>query len=130
MKNIKVFGLAIAASIIAVPALAGETYVRNESIDSWGYTKTDLEIDSTTWSGRNEIYGSYADKTYTDTDISFEGGGRKKPLEVVSYESTEHNAGSLLLGSFYENVDTTVWGKIHSYSAFDSSAHETSSGVR
>ena len=129
MKNIKVLGLAIAASIIAVPALAGETYVRNESIDSWGYTKTHLNIDSNTWSNRNEVYGSFADKTYTDDSFSIEGGGRKKPLEV-SYESTEHNAGSLLLGSFYETVDTSVWGKIKSYSEFDSSAHETSSGVR
>ena len=129
MKNIKVFGLAIAASIIAAPAFAGETYVRNESIDTWGFTKTNLEIDSNTWSDRNEVYGSFANKVYTDSDLSIEGGAYGKPLEV-SDEYSVHTAGSLLLGSFSESVDTSVWGKIHSYSEFDSNAHETSSGVR
>ena len=129
MKNIKVLGLAIVASIIAAPAFAGETYVRNESIDTWGFTDTNLTIDSNTWSERNEVYGSFADKTYTSSDLTFEGGGKKK-LESVSYEQSEHNAGSLLLGSFSESVDTSVWGSIKSYSEFDSNAHETSSGVR
>ena len=129
MKNIKVLGLAIAASIVAAPAFAGETYVRNESIDSWGFTKTNLEIDSNTWSDRNEVYGSFADKTYTDTDLTIDKGSYKKPASV-SYEQSEHKAGSVLLGSFYEAVDTSVWGKIHSYSEFDSNSHETSSGVR
>ena len=129
MKNIKVLGLAIAASIVAAPVLAGETYVRNESIDSWGFTDTDLHINSTTWSDRKEVYGSFADKVYTDKDLTVEGGAYGKPLEVSS-EYSKHTAGSLLLGSFHETVDTSVGGWIYSYSEFDSSAHETSSGVR
>ena len=66
MKNIKVLGLAIIASIVAAPAFAGETYVRNEwsKTDSW--TDTNLTLDSVTTSTRNEWYDSYADKVYVE----------------------------------------------------------------
>ena len=128
MKNIKVLGLAIIASIIAAPAFAGETYVRNESIDSWGYTKTDLDMKSKTQSDRHEVYGSFAYKEYTDGDITkkFGRGG----LEVDYDEYSEHTAGSLLVGKFNESNTTKVWGDIYSFSKFKSNAHETSAGVR
>jgi hypothetical protein len=128
MKNIKVLGLAIVASIIAAPAFAGETYVRNESIKSWGDTKTNLGIDSNTESTRNEVYGSFAYKEYTDGDVNLSKG--KDGLKVSYDEYAEHTAGSLLLGKFTEYSNTNVWGTIKSYSAFDSNSHETSAGVR
>ena len=128
MKNIKVLGLAIIASIVAAPAFAGETYVRNESIDSWGYTKTNLHMNSDTHSNRDEVYGSFAYKEYTDGDITKKLG--RGGLEVDYDEYSEHTAGSLLLGKFSESVDTNVSGKINSFSKFKSNAHETSAGVR
>jgi hypothetical protein len=130
MKNIKVLGLAIAASIVATPAFAGETYVRNESINSWGNTDTKLNIHSTTESTRNEAYGSFAYKEYTDGDVTQQGGYWGKPLTVSYEDYTEHTAGSLLVGKFTESIHTTVGGHINSYSAFNSNSHETSAGVR
>ena len=129
MKNIKVLGLAIIASIIAAPAFAGETYVRNESIKSWGHTETDLHMDSVTKSNRHEAYGSFAYKEYTDGDVTKKGGWLK-PQTVKYDEYTEHTAGSLLLGKFNESNKTTVGGTIYSFSEFESNAHETSAGVR
>ncbi|NJK55494.1 MAG: hypothetical protein HC939_05645 [Pleurocapsa sp. SU_5_0] len=128
MKNIKVLGLAIAASIVAAPAFAGETYVRNESINSWGNTHTNLRIDSTTDSTRNEAYGSFAYKEYTDGDVNL--GYGHKGLSVSYDDYSEHTAGSLLVGKFTETIKTKVGGHINSYSEFKSNAHETSAGVR
>ena len=62
MKNIKIFGLAIVASIVAAPAFAGETYVRNEWTKTDGFTKTNLHLNSITTSTRNEKYDAYAAK--------------------------------------------------------------------
>lgn len=129
MKNIKVLGLAIVASIVAAPAFAGETYVRNESIKSWGHTETNLDMDSVTKSNRHEAYGSFADKVYTDGDMTQEGG-LFKPKTVKYDDYTEHTAGSLLLGKFNESNKTTVDGTIYSFSEFKSNSHETSAGIR
>ena len=127
MKNIKVLGLAIAASIIAVPAFAGETYVRNEWTDTKGYTDTKLHLDSTTTSVRNEWYDANADKVYIDGDISL---SHHKPL-TVSYDNfTVHTADSSLWGNFQEKVKTTVKGSISSHLKTTSNSHETSAGVR
>lgn len=72
MKNIKVLGLAIVASIVAAPAFAGETYVRNEWTDTNSRTHTDLDLKSLTLSSRNEWYGSYANKLYVE---NYDKGG-------------------------------------------------------
>ena len=125
----KVLGLAIVASIVAAPAFAGETYVRNESIDSWGKTETNLDMKSVTNSTRHEAYGSFAYKEYTDGDV-IKKGGWFKPQTVKYDDYTKHTAGSLLLGSFEESNKTTVGGTIKSFSRFESNAHETSAGVR
>jgi hypothetical protein len=128
MKNIKVLGLAIVASIVAAPAFAGETYVRNESIDSWGHTETNLKMDSITNSNRHEAYGSFAYKEYTDGDVTKKLG--RGGLNINYDEYAEHTAGSLLVGKFNEDVTTKVHGTIKSFSNFESNAHETSAGVR
>ena len=129
MKNIKVLGIAIAASLVSAPVFAGETYVRNEWTNSWGYTDTDLYLNSYTHSDRNEYYGSFAYKEYTDGKVTEKG--RLFGPKTVSYDDySEHTAGSLLVGSFHENIHTYVGGSIHSYLYTDSTAHETSSGVR
>ena len=69
MKNIKVLGLAIVASIVAAPAFAGETYVRNEWTTKNGFTDTNLTLDSDTTSHRFELYDSYADKVYVEGEL-------------------------------------------------------------
>ena len=140
MKNIKVLGLAIVVSIIAAPAFAGETYVRNEWTKTDGYTITDLDLDSTTTSHRNEWYYSEADKIYVDGDVSLKDSFDPKPKDyrsqppksqTVSFNDfTVHTAGSSLWGHFYEGVETTVEGTIYSYVDTESNSHETSAGVR
>ena len=130
MKNIKVLGLAIIASVIAAPAMAGETYVRNEWSDTTSHTKTNLNLHSVTDSTRNEAYGSFAYKEYVDGDVNVSGGKHSK-LKTVTYDNySEHTAGSLLLGKFTETNHTTVGGSIVTNATTKSNYHETSGGVR
>ena len=128
MKNIKVLGLAIVASIVAAPAFAGETYVRNEWSKTRSYTDTNLHLNSHTNSTRNEAYGSFAYKEYTDGDVNFQGG--KRGITVSYDDYSEHTAGSLLLGKFKETNYTGVSGNIKTYTNTNSNYHETSGGVR
>ena len=129
MKNIKVLGLAIVASMVAAPAFAGETYVRNEWSNTRSYTKTDLDLNSHTNSTRNEAYGSFAYKEYTDGDVTKKGGWFSP--KTVSYDDySEHTAGSLLLGKFKETNYTHVHGDIVTHTNTKSNYHETSAGVR
>jgi hypothetical protein len=126
MKNIKVLGLAILASIIAAPVFARETYVRNEWTNTEGYTNTSLNLSSTTDSTRNEGYDSYADKIYIDGDVSLQG-----KAQTISFDDfSVHKAGSSLWGNFSETVKTTVNGNINSYLGTKFNYHETSAGVR
>ena len=81
MKNIKVLGLAIVASIVAAPAFAGETYVRNEWTKSTGYSFNDLTLDSDTTSHRLEIYDSYADKLYVEGKLDKQTNGNYEGSE-------------------------------------------------
>ena len=145
----KVLGLAFLASFLATPALAGETFVRNEWTNSHSVTKTHLNLDSKTNSHRNEDYASYSKKFY------YEGGGKKHGGEEYSsnnsfYESekkeyggnyepkkkygngykTEHYAGSILEGSFKEKTYENVYGTIKTRTNQHTNAHETSAGVR
>jgi hypothetical protein len=130
MKNIKVLGLALATSLIAAPVFAGETYVRNEWTKTEGYTDTNLHLNSTTNSTRNEWYDSYADKIYADGDVSLKGSFYGKPQTVSFDDFTVHTAGSSLWGKFNETVKTTVGGTIFSHLKTKSNSHETSAGVR
>ena len=120
----KVLGLAILASLIATPALAGETFVRNESTDSHSITKTDLHLDSKTYSNRYEKYDSTADKIYVD-------GSVKADYQGISFdELSVHKASAGLWGTYYETNYTNVSGDIDTLTVTKSNAHETTSGVR
>ena len=131
MKNIKILGLAIVASIVAAPAFAGETYVRNEWSNTKSYTDTNLYLNSHTNSTRNEAYGSFAYKEYTDGDVNVSKKGGWHSPKTVSYDDySEHTAGSLLLGKFKETNYTGVSGNIKTYTHTNSDYHETSGGVR
>ena len=129
MKNIKVLGLALVASIVAAPAFAGETYVRNEWSKTRSYTKTNLRLDSHTNSTRKEAYGSFAYKEYTDGDVT-KKGGLFSPKTVSYDDYSEHTAGSLLLGKFKETNYTKLGGSIVTHTNTNSNYHETSAGVR
>ncbi|MCX7592524.1 MAG: hypothetical protein N2235_01950 [Fischerella sp.] len=124
----KILGFAILATFLATPAFAGETFVRNEWTNSHTYTETDLKLDSTTTSNRNEYYDSFANKIYLDGDINtkYSWGGKE-----VSFEDfTVHTAGSSLHGNFHENIVSKVTGTIESITNSYTNSHETSAGVR
>jgi hypothetical protein len=126
----KVLGLAILAAFFATPALAGETFVRNEWTNSHTQTKTDLKLDSHTNSYRNEYYASWADKIYKDGDVSYKYDWYSG-TELVSFDDfTVHSAGSYLYGNYHENNYTKVYGTINSIMNSYSNAHETTAGVR
>ena len=128
----KVLALAFLASFIATPVLAGESFVRNELIHRNSVTKTNLNLDSTTNSYRNEDYVSAAEKFY------YEGGKKKQDSKSGKYNPkkdyasgyTEHYAGSLLVGNFNEHSYSHVYGTINTHTNEYSNAHETTSGIR
>lgn len=125
----KVLGLALLATLLAAPAFAGETFVRNE--DSWSnsVTKTDLNLDSKTYSTRNEKYSSWADKIYMDGDVAVTKG--HYGAGTISYdELTVHKAGANLYGTYSENNFTNVAGTIKTTTNAYTDAHETTAGVR
>ena len=126
MKNIKVLGLAIAASLVAAPVFAGETYVRNEWTDTKGVTATHLTLDSDTISVRAEKYDSNADKVYVDGKVSKEGGYWGKPQTVSYNDYSVHTASSSLWGKYLEISKTSLDGHIKSLEFTKSNSHETS----
>ncbi|BAY82093.1 hypothetical protein NIES267_15710 [Calothrix parasitica NIES-267] len=144
----KVLGLAFLASFIATPVLAGETFVRNEWSNSHSVTKTNLRLDSHTNSHRNEDYASYSKKFYYEGGIKKNAGedysssnsfNESETKEYGSYApekkygsgySTEHYAGSVLVGSFKEKTYDNVRGTIKTRTYQNSNAHETSAGIR
>ncbi|MEH2323245.1 MAG: hypothetical protein V7K32_06675 [Nostoc sp.] len=124
----KVLALAILASFLATPAFAGETFVRDENSWSNSVTKTDLTLDSKTFSQRNEKYGSWAEKDYVDggIDISPPTSG----TEISFDKFTNNTAGSELYGKYSETNWTNVGGTINTLTNSYTNAHETSAGVR
>ena len=125
----KVLGLAILASLVAAPALAGETYVRNEWTKSNSHTNTDLKLDSKTTSNRTEKYDAVADKIYVDGSAEY--GKGEYGSKSLSYDDFSiHTASSGLWGKFNEDVVTKVSGTIKTRSNSSSKSHETSAGVR
>ena len=125
----KVLGLALLATLLATPAFAGETFVRNENSWSDSVTNTDLKLDSKTYSVRNEIYSSSADKVYIDGDIDVSKG--HGGASTISYdEFTVHTAGADLYGKYSEINSTTVGGTIKTKTNAYTDAHETTAGIR
>ncbi len=118
----KVFGLAILASFIATPALAGETFVRNVWTNSNSRTVTDLNIDSTTISNRYEEYTTTADKIFIS--------GKPTTPDISLQDYTVHSSSSHLEGKFNEDIITRVVGTIKTYTDVYTESHETTAGVR
>ncbi|PSB01727.1 hypothetical protein [Merismopedia glauca] len=124
----KAFGLAILASLLALPAFAGETFVRNENFSSDSHTTTNLNLDSKTNSVREEKYASYANKIYKDGSVTT---SCNCGTQTISYDDfTQNTAAAALLGTFKENTYTRVYGTINTIANEYTSGHETSAGVR
>lgn len=124
----KVLGLAILATFLTTPAFAGETFVRDENSWSNSVTKTNLMLDSKTYSTRNEEYSSWAEKDYVDgdIDISTPAGG----ADISFDKFTNNTAGSELYGEYSETKWTNLSGSINTTTNSYTNAHETSAGVR
>ncbi|MEH1838966.1 MAG: hypothetical protein V7L20_09405 [Nostoc sp.] len=124
----KVFSFAILATFLTTPAFAGETFVRDENSWSNSVTKTDLMLDSKTFSQRNEKYSSWADKVDVDgaIDISTPASG----TEISFDKFTNNTAGSELYGKYSETNWTNLGGTINTTTNSYTNAHETSAGVR
>ncbi|MEA5622289.1 hypothetical protein [Nostoc sp. UHCC 0251] len=125
----KVLGFAILAIFLATPAFAGETFVRTE--DSWSdsVTKTDLRLDSKTFSQRDEEYTSWADKVDVNGDIDIidgTDGGTTLFFEKFSL----YTSGSELYGTYSETNWTNLSGSINTTTKTYTNSYETTAGVR
>ncbi|WP_375512182.1 hypothetical protein [uncultured Nostoc sp.] len=124
----KVLGLAILATFLATPAFAGETFVGDENSWSNSVTKTDLTLDSKTFSQRNEKYGSWAEKDYVDGAINISTPASGTDISFDKF--TNNTAGSELYGKYSETNWTKLGGTINTTTHSYTDAHETSAGVR
>lgn len=125
----KVLSLTILATFLATPAFAGETFVGNQ--DSWSnsVTKTNLMLDSKTFSQRDEKYSSWANKLDLDGDVnSIDGLDGGSTLFFDKF--TIYSAGSDLHGKYSETNWTTLGGSINTTTNAYTDAHETTAGVR
>ncbi|MGF1604248.1 MAG: hypothetical protein ACFCU8_19990 [Thermosynechococcaceae cyanobacterium] len=133
-------------SVVAVPAaFAGEAYVNNTHRNTWGYSETDLNIDSESYSNGSRQYAAYADKIYIDGAIDLESPEQRDPrvlqealpqsfappVQNVAFDKfTVHTASSHDFGEETFGSETTVSGTIFSRQDFDEASHTTSAGVR
>ena len=150
----KAVGLAIMASLFASSAIAGETFVRNETIHRTSRTKTSLNINTVTNSNRTEHYDSYSEKISIDGNVAKSVNSSTKPnlQQFVNGSSTLklsnlmnddnyaeaygvngltiHRSGSSLKGTFIEDTTTNVTGTVYSVVNETYRSHETTAGVR
>ncbi|MEH1834834.1 MAG: hypothetical protein V7L29_22925 [Nostoc sp.] len=125
----KVLSLAILATFLATPAFAGETFVGSQ--DSWSnsVTKSNLMLDSKTFSQRDEKYSSWADKVDVDGDINI--SDELDGSSTLFFDKfTIYSADSELRGKYSETNWTTLGGSIETTTNTYTDAHETSAGVR
>ncbi len=149
-------GLAILASIFASPALAGETFVRNQTVHRTSRTETSLNIDTVTNSNRTEHYDSYSEKISFDGNVAnasssttpngfqqqFVNGNSTLNLSNIASDDdnyaeahgvnglTIHRSGSSLNGTLIEDTTTRVTGTVYSVVNETFRSHETTAGVR
>ncbi|MGB7416820.1 MAG: hypothetical protein WA902_21670 [Thermosynechococcaceae cyanobacterium] len=149
---IRSFKLSAALSILTLGAMitpaafAGEAFVNNTHRNTYGYSETDLNIDSESYSNGQRQYAAYADKIYIDGAIDIESPERRGPRQLqsevqqpsfappvqnVAFDKfTVHTASSHDFGSEEFGSETTVAGTIFSREDFDETSHTTSAGVR
>ena len=158
MKQIA--SLAIVFSFVALPAWAGETFVKNQTVHRTNRTKTSLDIDTVTNSNRTEHYNSYSEKIFIDGNFTnrsssnssqdgfqqqFVNNNSVLKLSNISLGDdnyaeayrinsptglTIHRSGSSLEGTFIEDINTRVTGTVYSLSNETFRSHETTAGVR
>ena len=153
----RAFTLAIMASIMASPAMAGDTFVRNQAVHRNSRTETSLKIDTVTNSNRTEHYDSYSEKIFFDGNLAKSASSSNTPdslqQQFVSNNSTLklsnsaldndnyadaygingltiHRSGSSLNGTFIEDTNTRVTGTVYSVVNETFGSHETTAGVR
>ena len=151
----KAIGLAIAACVFASPVLAGETFVRNQTVHKTNRTETSLNIDTVTNSNRTEHYNSYSEKISIDGNAAksvnsstapngfqqqFVNGNSTLNLSNMDDDNyaeayginglTIHRSGSSLKGTLVEDTTTRVTGTVYSVVNETFRSHETTAGVR
>ena len=152
-----VFALAIMASVVASPAIAGDTFVRNQTVHRTNRTETSLNINTVTNSNRTEHYDSYSEKIFFDGNVAKSANSASTPdglqQQFASNHSTLklsnlalndnnyadayglngltiHRSGSSLTGTFTEDTNTRVTGTVYSLTNETFRSHETTAGVR
>ena len=137
---------ALALSVIAAPSavLAGEAFVNNTVRHSTGFSKTDLNIKSRSFSDGQRQFASFADKLFVDGKIQglngLTKGGKNfsseanvsssQPKAIKFNEFTVHTASSSEFGNETFGERTNVDGTVFTREDFSEFSHTTSAGVR
>ena len=153
----QIIGLAVIAFFTTSPAIAGDTFVRNQTVHRTNRTETSLEIDTVTKSNRTEHYDSYSEKIFFDGNAvnsansstipdgfqqQFVNSNSTLKLSNIALDDdnyaeayginglTIHRSGSSLNGTFIEDTNTRVTGTVYSVTNETFRSHETTAGVR
>lgn len=124
--------------------LAGEVFVNNTSRYSTGYSETNLNIKSRTFSDGQRQFSSYADKIFIDGKTKGVKGPKShgkgfnsnaelksfKPKGIQFEDFTIHTASSNEFGDETFGERTKVDGTVFTREDFSENSHTTSAGVR
>lgn len=136
-------------------AFAGEAQVKNTHRSAWGYSETDLNIESNSYTEGSREYAAVADKIYIDDKTSDEQPDEfarpilnsqveEPPSSQPGYEETSfapfgknvafdkfsiHTASSVDVGEERFGSETFVDGTIFTNENFDETSHTTSTSV-
>lgn len=149
------FGTALSiltlSAVVTPAAFAGEAFVTNTHRNSYGYSETDLNIESNSFTDGSRQFTSVADKIFIDGDINlgaqdgFDGptlqsqGGPSAlttpsvapfGLNVGFDKFTVHTASSVEEGEEVFGSETFVDGTIFTREDFDETSHTTAAGIR
>ncbi len=161
-QSIRAFNLGAALSIltlgvVATPAaFAGEAFVNNTHRNTYGYSETDLNIDSESYTEGSRQFVSVAAKVFIDGKLGLDSPVELEPpvlvppvaeipaplsaleeapaapfgTNVAFDKFTVHAAFSKELGEEEFESETYVDGTIFAYEEFDETSHTTSAGIR
>lgn len=132
--------LSLLTLAIAPTAFAGEAFVNNTQRYTTGYSETDLNIETSSFTDGSREFASYAEKIFIDGEIEIDSPQQDPRALLVERGSSSptvafdkfaiHTSSSEEVGQETFGSDTFVDGTIFTREDFVEDSHTTSAGVR